>query len=131
MDPYYYLDEGLSSRLVTRLRGLGFQCGNFERQTSDEVSIEEIGRNHGRLGVWVSRDLDAKREQQDRIVNAGISVAWIRDENGTPAKHQFLVYNFLYRYRNVLVNATSPLYFEVWERMTNGIPNAVVSKVEL
>ena len=129
--PYYYLDEGLSVHLVTGLRGLGFRCDSFPRQTSDEASIEKIGTDHGRFGVWVSRDLDSMHDQRRRILDAGISVAWIRDENGSPAKHCFLVYNFMYRYRETIAHSDVPLYFQVRERMTNGVPNAVVSKVKL
>ena len=58
-------------------------------------------------------------------------MAWIRDENGTPAKHCFLVYSFMHRYRGVIADSDEPRYFEVRERMLKGIPSAVVYKVKL
>ena len=131
VEPFYYLDEGLSKHLVGGLARFGFQCTRLPEGTPDEAAIEQIGEAHGRLGVWLSRDLATKRDHRNRIFDAGISVAWIRDENGSPAKHCFLVYNFLYRYRETITRSDVPLYFQVRERMTRGVPNAVVSKVEL
>ena len=131
VEPHYYLDEGLSPPLAGGLRRFGFRCTRLPEQTPDEVSIEQIGKNHGRFGVWVSRDLDSARDHRNAILNAGVSIALIRDENGTQAKHCFFVYSFMYRYRNAIAESNSPLCFEVRERRINGIPSAVVSKVAL
>ncbi len=129
--PHYYLDEGLSPALAGGLQRFGFRCTRLPYGTPDQVSIERIGKADGKLGVWVSRDLASAREHRNIISESGVSVALIRDQNGTPAKHCFLVYNFVYQYQRVIANANEPLYFEVRERMIKGIPNAVVSKMEL
>ena len=131
VEPFYYLDEGLSRHLVGGLARFGFQYTRLQEGTPDEAAIKQIGETHGHLGVWLSRDLATKRDHRNRISNAGISVVWIRDENGSPAKHCFLVYNFMYRYRETIAHTDVPLYFQVRERITSGIPNAVVSKVKL
>ena len=131
MEPHYYLDEGLSAPLASGLRRFGFRCTRLPERTPDEVSIKQIGKADGRLGVWMSRDLASVRDHRDGILDSGISLALIRDENGTGAKHCFLVYNFVYQYRQVISASDAPLYFEVRERITDGIPNAVVSKVAL
>ena len=131
MQPHFYLDEGLSEHLAAGLRRFGFLCQSVEREMSDLDIIQRIADEHGHLGVWLPRDLNSKRAYRSRIMNAGISVAWIRDENGSPAKHCFLVYNFMYRYRGLISSTPSPLYFEIRERLTRGVPNAVVRKITL
>ena len=131
VDPHFYFDEGLSRQMAVGLHRFGFKCVPVSRQTRDRELITQMGNVHGRLAVWLPRDLGSKRSHRTDIINAGISVAWIRDENGTAAKQCFLVYSFMYRYREIIANATSPLYFEVRERITNGIPNAVVRRVTL
>ena len=131
VDPHYYLDEGLSPYLVGGLRRFGFRCTRLPERTPDEVSIERIGREDGRFGVWVSRDLNSAGEHRADILSAGISVAWIRDENGTGAKHCFLVYSFAYQYRTTIAESASPMYFDVSEQAIEGIPSAVVLRMEL
>lgn len=129
--PHFYFDEGLSRQMAAGLQRFGFNCVAVSRQTRDRELITQMGNSHGRLAVWLPRDLGSKRSHRTDIVNAGISVAWIRDQNGTAAKQCFLVYSFMYRYREMIAGASSPLYFEVRERITNGIPNAVVRQVIL
>ena len=131
VEPQYYFDEGLSAQMANGLRRFGFQCNPVTRGTPERDLIDQMGLAHGNLAVWLPRDLESKRRHRNRIMQAGISVAWVRDENGTAAKQCFLVYSFMYRYRNIIANASSPLYFKVRERRTNGIPNAVVRQITL
>lgn len=131
LDPHYYLDEGLSPALAVGLQRFKFRCTRLPDGTADEVSIRRIGDEHGRFGVWVSRDLGSVEQHRRDILDAGISVALIRDENGSGAKHCFLVYTFAYQYRETISRSDVPLYFEVTEQMFDGIPNAVVSRMEL
>ncbi len=129
--PHFYFDEGLSPHMAAGLPRAGFNCEAVGRQTRDQDLIAEMGNAHGRLSVWLTRDLRSKRSHRTEILDAGISVAWIRDQNGSAAKQCFLVYSFMYRYREMVADAPSPLYFEVRERITNGIPNAVVRQITL
>ena len=130
MKPHYYLDEGLSEHLVGGLKRFDFRCKRLEEGMHDVAIIEQIGE-HGHLGVWLTRDLATKRDHRNHILDSGISVAWIHDQNGSPAKHCFLVYNFVYRYGKTIAKSDSPLYFDVQERLTKGIPSTVVKPAKL
>ena len=129
--PRYFLDEGLPHYIASGIQRFGFECRPVPRSTSDQEIIKDIGVRYGNLGVRIARDLQSRTKHRKDIIDAGISVAWIIDENGTPAKQCFLVYNFVYRYGDMIANSSAPLYFDVRERLTKNIPSAVVKKVTL
>lgn len=129
--PRYFLDEGLPHYIASGIQRFGFECYPVPRSTSDEEIIKDICGRYSNLGVWIARDLQSRTRHRREIVESGISVAWIADENGTPAKQCFLVYNFVYRYGNMIADSSTPLYFDVRERLTKDIPSAVVKKITL
>lgn len=125
-DVHYFLDEGLPSVLAVGLKRLGASATAIEPSTPDQEVIRLVGRC-GKRGVWVTRDLESRRRFRNLILEQGISVAWIRDNNGPNLKLAFMVLSFIYRYTGRLENAYAPLYFVVRERYIDGVPSAVVS----
>ena len=129
--PHYYLDENLSPYIVAGLQNLQFRIESVPKRTPDSLIISEIGRRHGRLGVWISCDKRAKTRHKEDILDAGISVAWIRVRKAHADTQCFLVCSFMYGYRNVIASSDEALYFSVAERETNGIFTAVVDRLAL
>lgn len=124
-DLHFYLDEGLPRALATGLTRLGAPTTSVEPSTSDQEIIRMAGRR-GRRGVWITRDLGSRRHFRSLILDHGISVAWIRDENAPNLKKAFLVLSFVYRYSSMLRTTEEPLYFVVRERVIGGLPSTVV-----
>ena len=129
--PSYYLDESLSPYIVEGLSGLNFNIDSFPKGTLDSRIIGCIGKRHGRFGVWISSDRRAKRIHREDILNAGISVAWIRENHAHVDKQCFLVCSFMYCYRDVIAASDEPLYFYVRERVNDGIRTLSVESVAL
>lgn len=124
----YFLDEGLPHQLAQGLRGLKVPIETVQRASFDDAIINRAAV-HGPLGVWVTRDWKARHVHRRSITEAGISVAWIRDRNGSSLKQGFMVISFIYRFGHMILETDSPLYFEVTERVANGTPRAVVRTV--
>ena len=121
----YFLDEGLPPQVAQGLSGLRVSIETVRLGSLDNAIISRV-TEHGPLGVWVTRDWNARQVHRQSISKAGISVAWIRDRNGSSLKQAFMVMSFIYRFGRMIQETDSPLYFEVTERVANGTPRAVV-----
>ena len=121
----FYLDEGLPDVIASGLVRLGVSVEPVARGSKDPETIEELSR-YGCHGVWITKDMRARVRHRRDILRSGISVAWIRCGNASTLTMAFLVLSFVYRYRGRIGESTAPLYFDVRERVTRGVPSAVV-----
>lgn len=104
---------------------LGVTVEPVARGSKDPVTIADLGQ-FGCHGVWITKDRRARVQHRDAILRSGISVAWINCGNASRLTMAFLVLSFVYRYRGRIGESVVPLYFDVRERVTRGVPSAVV-----
>lgn len=123
----FVLDEGFAPRLAAALAKMGFRADRVEEGTKDPTTIRKLGEQEG-PGIWVTRDLRSAVQHGRLIEETGVSVAWIKCGNVPTVTHAFLVFNFLYRYQQDVVEE-SPLYFVVTQESRGGRPNALVRRV--
>ena len=121
----FYLDEGLPGVIAQGLTRLGVTVEPVVRGSKDPATIAELGR-FGCHGVWITKDRRARVQHRDAILRSGISVAWINCGNASRLTMAFLVLSFVYRYGGRIGVSKEPLYFDVRERVTRGVPSAVV-----
>lgn len=121
----FYLDEGLPDVIASGLVRLGVSVEPVARGSMDPEIIEDLSW-FGCQGVWITKDMRARVRHRREILRGGISVAWIRCGNASTLTMAFLVLSFVYRYRGRIGESAVPLYFDVRERVTRGVPSAVV-----
>ena len=73
--PFFYYDEGLSPRIGEILAHVGFSLEVGARGLSDEVLIPEMGRKGQ---TWITKDDRAKAQHEAAILDAGISIVFLR-----------------------------------------------------
>ena len=71
----FYYDEGLSRKIGEALQHVGFPLKLGESGKTDEEIISEAGLNHQ---TWITKDDRAKVEHETAILNAGISIVFVR-----------------------------------------------------
>ena len=74
--PFFYYDEGLSPKIGEILAHVSFSVEVGPKGLSDEALIAEMGRKGQ---AWITKDDRARVEHEAAIVNAGISIVFLRD----------------------------------------------------
>lgn len=130
-DSRFYLDENLSRRLTSLLRGMKVPIDSVQRGIDDEEIVRRIGA-HRHRGVWITQDLAAKNDHRSAILESGISIAWLHSGSGPPLKPVLLAVAFVYRFSPQVEASDVPLYFDVREvSLPNGTSAVASVQTEL
>lgn len=74
-NPFFYYDEGLSPKIGETLAHVGFSIEVGSRGLPDEFLIAEMGRKGQ---TWITKDDRARVEHEAAIIDAGISIVFLR-----------------------------------------------------
>ena len=74
-DPFFYYDEALSPKIGRFLAEIGFSIEVGEKGLLDEYIVPEMGRKRQ---VWITKDDRARVEHEAAILEAGISIVFVR-----------------------------------------------------
>ena len=72
---FFLYDEGLAPDIGRVLAHVGFSLEVGEKGKKDEDLIPEMGRKHQ---TWITKDDRARVEHEDLILEAGISIVFMR-----------------------------------------------------
>lgn len=118
--PFFILDNGLNpdiARMMSRfdypIRCVQDEFGDAKGAIKDEEIIEHIARTCGFRGVWVTKDVSAKRAHLELIKARRISVVWIqRQALSSQQQHRIITYGFARVFQD-LVESDDPLHYLV------------------
>ena len=87
---FFYYDEGLSSKIGEVLKHVGFSLEIGGKGRPDEDIIPEMGLKHQ---TWITKDDRSRVEHEDIILEAGISIVFVRGLSHEGRKRSSLVKN--------------------------------------
>lgn len=137
----FYLDECLPFRVAYILKEVGYTITSWHEEFQQQQGLKEPYLIHyiGAKGyTWITKDYEARKEHQNDIRVAGISVIWIRGlerEKREPKKNHITIQD-LHRMLTDKLNdaaimistSNKPQYFILYMR-ANGKP--VLAKTDL
>ena len=140
-DTEFFLDECLPWKVAGYLNQVGHRITSWHEEFLGQQGIKDtpLIRHLGDRGLtWITKDDEAKKEHEDDIRRAGISVVWVRGlartKRSVPAKnvinlkdlHRMLT-DKLDEISDRVVSSKGPLYHRLW--ISSGKP--VLQKISL
>jgi hypothetical protein len=132
----FYLDECFPYNIAYALKSFGHPITSWHEEFQGQQGLKDpylIPYLGGKSYIWITKDDEAKKEHENEIRTAGISVVWVRGlerEKGKPKKnyitvkdlHRMLTDKLDYIAEKIL-NSKTALYFLLYMK-SGGIPTA-------
>lgn len=129
----FYLDECLPYKIALYLKDVGYPitCWYEEFQQQQGFKDPYLIPYLGAKGyTWITKDDEAKKEHENEIRTAGISVVWVRGlerRKGTPPSKNSITVQDLHRMltdklnpiAEVITNSKTALYFLLYMKSGN------------
>ncbi len=119
--PFFLLDNGLNPHIAAALASLGYPIRSVQDEFSidpqdtvaDPDIINHIADYYGPHGVWITKDISAKRAHIGLIKSRRISVIWIRPQTlSTQQQHRIITFG-LAKVAQDLTEVNHPIHYSV------------------
>lgn len=118
--PFFVLDNGLNPYIARSMAALDYpiRCVQDEFDApdgniDDPTIVNHIADRYGIHGVWITKDISAKRAHMSLIKARQISVIWIQKQSlSTPQQHRIITYGFAQVFQD-LVESRHPIHYLV------------------
>ena len=108
--PFFILDNGLNPHIARKMAELDYpikcvqdEFNNPSGAIEDPDIIKHIADHYGCHGVWITKDISAKRVHINLIKARRISVIWIRKQNlSTLQQHRIITFGFARVYQDLV-----------------------------
>lgn len=137
----FFLDECLPYKIADALKSFGHPITSWHEEFQGQQGLKEpylIPYLGAKSYTWITKDDEAKKEHENEIRTAGISVVWVRGlerEKGKPKKNYITVKDLhrmltdkLDYIAEMMLNSKTSLYFLLYMK-SGGVP--AVHKITL
>ena len=125
------VDEDLTPRPVRLLKSLKYDIDRVPMGAKDTDIIRSLGTAYGCKGVWITADRTAMTEHRQEILSAGISIALLNMHSALRVTQAFMIFSFMYRRDDLILNSNAPSYFKLSVRKSNRGPNVAIAPFSL